>query len=127
MSDKRYRVTYTGSDVVRLGRGGVFMSGTSAWCDEDVAREAAARGDFSVEGLEGAGASSPAATSSKPAAAPAGASPAPVKEEKKAEAKEDKKQDKAEAKDAKKEEKKEEPKAEKKEEAKPAAEAPPPA
>jgi hypothetical protein len=82
MSDSRYRVTYTGSDVVRLGSGGKFMQGTSAWVDEATAREAAAHGDFTVEGLDEA--SAPAAASKPPVAAesPAAASPTPAEPKK---------------------------------------------
>src|SRR5687767_6499243 len=94
MSDKRYRVTYTGSDVVRLGRGGVFMAGTAAWCDEELAREAAARGDFNVEGLDSAEASAKPVPAAASASAPAAASAPAPKAEAKPEAKAEKKAEK---------------------------------
>jgi hypothetical protein len=125
--ERRYRVTYTGSEVIRVG-GGKFMNGTVAFLDEAGAREAAGMEGFVVEGLDGA----PAAASAPPAPAqqsppPAQQSPAPVKaeekkaEEKKAEAKPPAEEKKGEEK--KPDEKKAEAKAEdKKHEAKPPAE-----
>jgi len=124
MEDKRYRVTYTGSEVLRLG-GSKFMNSTVAFVDEAAAREAAGIDGFIVEGLDGAGASKPPVAAAAQSAPPA---PAPAKaEEKKAEAAPAKAEEKkAEAAPAKAEEKKAEAAPAKAEEKK-AAESKPPA
>jgi hypothetical protein len=118
MDEKRYRVTYTGSEVIRLG-GSKFMNGTVAFLDEAAAKEAAAMDGFIVEGLDSAGASKPPVAAAAPSpqpvpqAAPAAPAPAPAKaageekkEEKKPEAKAEEKKPAAEEKKAAGEEKK---------------------
>jgi esterase/lipase superfamily enzyme len=73
--DKVYYVVYTGAGVVTLVGAGKFMAGTGAFLAEPFAREAAARGDFVVEGLNEPAAPKPNGTiPAPPAAAP---TPAP--------------------------------------------------
>ena len=47
MADQ-YFITYTGNDVVKLGRSGLFQKGTTATVDKETAEQARAMGDFSV-------------------------------------------------------------------------------
>jgi hypothetical protein len=67
--------------VIRLGKAGVFMPGTTAFVTEEDARAAAALGGFKVEGLDGAAAKPQqpkkddlsTSQATKPAAAPTAA------------------------------------------------------
>ena len=47
MADQYY-ITYTGNEVVTLGRAGVFQKGTTATVDKDTAELARSMGEFSV-------------------------------------------------------------------------------
>lgn len=105
-----YFITYTGKDVVTLGKEGVFQNGTSAYVGEKVANQARSRGDFTVSGpIQKAGAAATSTPSKKeeakaPAPAPA---PAPAKaEEKKPEPKPAEKHEEKKAEEKKPEEKK---------------------
>jgi esterase/lipase superfamily enzyme len=75
MTEKLYRVTYVGNEVVNLGRAGKFMPGTVAFLDEEGARVAAGRADFEVAGL--AGASAPVVEAQPAAPPPKAAEPPP--------------------------------------------------
>ena len=49
-----YLVTYTGSDIVSVGKAGLFQNGTSAYVAEADANAAKAMGGFTVSGPFGA-------------------------------------------------------------------------
>jgi hypothetical protein len=107
----RFRVTYTGNEIVRLEGAGVFTQGTSAYVDEAVAQRAKAMGGFTVE-AEGGAAPAKAADSSKPAEKAEKAEAKGDAKAEKADAKVEAKDEKAEAKGDKAEAKAEAPKAE---------------
>ena len=122
-----YFITYTGSDIVTLGKEGTFQNGTSAYVGEKVANQARSHGDFTVSGPIQRG--GPAATGGAKKEE-AKAAPAPAKaEEKPAEKPAEKKAEEKPAEkkaDEKPPEKAEEKKADEKKPEKP-AEAPKPA
>jgi hypothetical protein len=66
MSERMFRVTYTGDDVHAIPKVGVFQSGTSAVVTEAVAEQIKAIPKFTVVALDGGAA--PAAKASAPAA-----------------------------------------------------------
>lgn len=84
----RYRVSYSGSDPVRLGKAGVFGPGTVAYVDEADAAEARKLAGFTVEAEGGGGVAEATPQpvvdkgSSGANAAAAGASPTPVADQK---------------------------------------------
>ena len=99
MSERLFRVTYTGDDVHAIPGVGVFQNGTTTVVTEEVAEKVKAHAKFSVVAVDGGAAPKPAAPA--PAAEkPAEKKPEKVeaKKEEKAEAKKDKeeKEDKAE-------------------------------
>jgi len=98
MSERLFRVTYTGDDVHAIPGVGVFQNGTTTVVTEEVAEKVKAHAKFSVVAVDGGAAPKPAAP------APAAEKPA----EKKPEKVEAKKEEKAEAK----KEKEEKPEAE---------------
>ena len=84
MSERMFRVTYTGDDVCAIPKVGVFQNGTTAVVDEAGADAARAQGKFSVVALSVAGGGDGAAPPAK--AAPAAAEkPAEKQESEKAE------------------------------------------
>ena len=81
-SDPLYYITYTGNDVVTLGKEGVFQNGTSAYVSETAANAARSRGDFTVSGPIRP-AAAPAKAEEKKAEPAKAAAPAPAKAEEK--------------------------------------------
>src|SRR5688572_14507978 len=75
MSERLFRVTYSGDDVYAIPKVGVFQNGTSAVVTEAVAEIVKAHAKFTIAALDGGGAPKPAPT---PAPTPA---PAPEKQE----------------------------------------------
>ena len=69
-----YAITYTGGEVIRLPRAGIFQTGTRAVVDETIARIAVALRCFAVEPLDDA----VALVQAVPLAVAPEATPAPV-------------------------------------------------